>query len=291
MIAAACPDDRNVPYSRVMDVTPESAFRWLEGNTHNRPINQAHVDSLARDMKAGRWQLTHQGIAFDTTGLLIDGQHRLCAVIDANMTITMRVFFNEPPENRRVLDSGRQRSNLDILSLTGQVGEVTTKHLATLRAMLSGLSFHPTRRTACEEANLFQRHRDAIDFAIQHLGACLNKGVSTSQTRAVVARAYYSVDQNRLIHFCDVLRSGLPADEADHVILALRDFLIRTAGAGRGDSAQRLRYGKTEWALDAFLDGRTPKRLCGADAELFPVPEDAERSEVQPTELRLAEAS
>jgi hypothetical protein len=281
MISAACPHDDPLPFDRVIDVTPELAFRWLEGNTHNRLVIQATVDRFARDMKAGRWRLSSQGIIFDTTGLLMDGQHRLCAVIEANVTVAMRVFFNEPPENRWVLDTGNRRSNLDILTLTGNVGDVSSKHLATLHSLLAGLSSRRPRLTADEEAQLFRRHREAIDFALEHLSTCLSRGVATCQTRAVIARAYYSADRGRLVHFCDVLRSGVPADETDHGILALRDFLLGTAGAGRGKSAERLRYAKTEWALDAFLEGKVPKRLCGSDAELFPLPEETKGNDSQ----------
>jgi len=96
MITTTSASDGKEPYNVVMDITPSQAFAWLEGNTHNRPLDQAHVERLARDMKAGRWRLT----------LLVDGQHRLWAVIEADVTVPMRVFFNEPPESRHVLDTG-----------------------------------------------------------------------------------------------------------------------------------------------------------------------------------------
>ena len=54
------------PYNVVMEIGPDMAARWLDGNTHNRPVKQTLVDRFVRDMQAGRWQLTHQGIAFDT---------------------------------------------------------------------------------------------------------------------------------------------------------------------------------------------------------------------------------
>lgn len=275
MIATASDDqDPRPPYNLVRDVTPEQACRWLEGNVHNRPVLSPHVTRLARDMKAGRWRLTHQGIAFDTDGILIDGQHRLWAVIEANVTVKMRVFYNEAPQNRHVLDSGQRRSNLDILRITGQGGNATPKQLAALRAMLAG-GAKPARMTPGEEAEHFRRHRQAVEFATEHLPACPHKGVATAQIRAVIARAFYSADHGRLVHFCDVLRSGVPTDDGDRVILALRDYLIRTDAAGKGDSAQRLRYGKTEWVLSVLLSGETPKRLCHSTCELFPLPEES----------------
>jgi hypothetical protein len=199
-------------------------------------------------------------------------------VVEAGMPITTWVFFNEPPENRRVLDSGQRRSNLDILTITGQIGEVTARHLATLRAMLAGCGAQPVRATPGEEGEQYGRHREAVEFAVKHLGTANIQGVATAQVRAVVARAWYSADHSRLIHFCDVMRSGMASGEGDACILMLRDFLIGNSRAGKGESARRLRYAKMQWALSAFLRGQSPKRLCGAAGELFPLPEQMSKT-------------
>jgi hypothetical protein len=281
MFVPTRPDDSNELYTRNIDVTPELAFQWLERNSHNRPISQAKVDFFTREMKAGRWQHSSQGIAFDTAGLLIDGQHRLWAVIEANVTVRMLVCFNSPPKTRWVLDVGPGRSNQDIINIAGEVGQVTRMHMSTLRAMVGAPAFRAARLAPSEEAALLSRHREAIDFTLEHLGTCATKGVATAPALAVIARAYYSADRGRLAHFCDVLRSGVPADETDHGILALRDFLLGTGGEGNGKGVKRIRYAKTEWALDAFLDGRVPKRLLGSDVELFPLPEETKRTESQ----------
>lgn len=274
MIATVSSNNGKGPYHVIMNVTVEQALQWLEGNTHNRPVNEAHVKRLARDIQAGRWRLTHQGIAFDTDGLLIDGQHRLWAIIEAGTSITTRVFFNEPPENRHVLDSGQRRSNLDILNLTGQVGEVTSRHLATLRAMLAGCSSHTVRVTPGEEAEQYRRHRGAVEFAVQHLNTAGVQGVAKSDVRAAIARAWYSTEHGKLVHACDVLKSGMPAGNGDAPLCMLRNFLISTGGSGKGESVRRMRYSKVQWALSAFLQGKTLQRLCSATTELFPLPEE-----------------
>lgn len=261
------------PYNRVIEVTPQLAAKWLEGNTHNRPLRQTSVDRYAADMKAGRWLLTHQGIAFDQNGVLLDGQHRLWAIVEANVTIKFRVFFNEPSESRWATDTGNPRHNIDVLSMVGESGDVTTHDLATMRAVYAGLSARSVRRSPREEAEKYDRYREAIDFAVENLGRSGRcRGLATAYVRAVVARAYYYADRPRLAHFCAVLRGGIPADKTDHVVLALRDFLMRSENAGSGKSIEHLRYSKTQWALRQFLDGRVPKKLLGSDVDLFPLP-------------------
>lgn len=71
-------------------VTPAMATKWLEeGNTHNRKVRDSVVMRYAADMKAGRWKQTHQGIAFNGDGTLLDGQHRLFAIIEADTEVLL----------------------------------------------------------------------------------------------------------------------------------------------------------------------------------------------------------
>ena len=68
-------------HSELLTITPNEASKYLANNPANRKINESVVRAMAEDMKAGRWMQTHQGIAISKTGRLLDGQHRLSAVI------------------------------------------------------------------------------------------------------------------------------------------------------------------------------------------------------------------
>jgi hypothetical protein len=71
-------------------VTPSQAEKWLAKNhPRNRNISLRLVDAFTADMLAGEWRLTHQGICFDGEGQLIDGQHRLTAVVKSGKTIQL----------------------------------------------------------------------------------------------------------------------------------------------------------------------------------------------------------
>ena len=56
-------------------ITPQLAETYLTANVGNRPVLRRVVARYAREMAAGNWLLTHQGIAFDSQGKLVDGQH------------------------------------------------------------------------------------------------------------------------------------------------------------------------------------------------------------------------
>jgi len=262
------------PSVHPMTVTPERALNWLDNaNTRNRKISDSYAQKLARDMRAGRWMLTHEGIAFDPHGVLLDGQHRLWAVVLADVPVRMHVWFDVTPESLMVINSGRSRSLADNLRLGGGLGDVDHRELATLRAML-GRGGRTPGLTPAEAYDLLERHRHAVRFAVEHLGRTARaRGLSSGETRAVVARAWYSADRSRLEHFCHVLRSSLAVGPDDEVIIALRTYL--TSALGGGWRLRTERYRKTERALLAFLRSEKVAKLYAAGRELFPLPEES----------------
>lgn len=93
------------PNAYVVDVTPELAQSWLDTGKSNRPVSESRVQKLTAQMQAGLWRLNHNGIAFAKDGTLLDGLHRLHAVVRSGMTVPMIVVVDEPVENRNVIDN------------------------------------------------------------------------------------------------------------------------------------------------------------------------------------------
>ena len=265
------------PYNEIVEVTPALAASWLDKNENNRPINWNYVAQLARDMKAGRFACTHQGIAFDTEGRLIDGQHRLWAVLEVDVPVRIRVFRNEPPENIVHIDGNCPRRAADRMSLGRTLGTVRIDELATLRAMLGGISMAAKRRTVHEEMELLAKHRVAVHFAHEHLAVTRPAGVANSMTRAVVARAWYCVTlEVFLARFCEVLRTGIPACDSEHVIVLLRDQLTAIRNQRTTSAARQRQYALTSRALSAYLRSESLSILRASTYELFPLPEEVD---------------
>jgi hypothetical protein len=110
--------------SRVQTVTPKKAAEYLEHNTANRPLSQRTVREFAHAMRRGEWRVTHQGIAFDTTGALVDGQHRLAAIVEADVAVDVTVFTEVPVGAFDVLDTGKRRNAADVLAIEGEKSSV-----------------------------------------------------------------------------------------------------------------------------------------------------------------------
>lgn len=101
---------RRTVRSKLRLVTPEQAERWLAtANRKNRPLSPVFAGRYAADMKGGRWAVNGQGVVFDTDGHLIDGQHRLKAVVLSGTAVPLLVVSGVPAGVFDTLDQGRRR--------------------------------------------------------------------------------------------------------------------------------------------------------------------------------------
>jgi hydrogenase maturation factor len=115
-------------------VTPALAHSWLGKNLDNRKIRRLKVSAYAHDMKAGKWAITHQGVAFDDQDQLRDGQHRLMAIIEANVPIWMLVARGLDSAAQRHMDRGASRRVSDFMSGTNGAARVSAaRYLIALR--------------------------------------------------------------------------------------------------------------------------------------------------------------
>jgi len=149
-------------------VTPAMATEWLGRNfERNRTINNAAVARFATEMKAGRWSATHQGIAFDEHGFLIDGQHRLRAVVMAGVPVQMLVASYTTASPLDALDRGTTRNVGAVLEIGGVVGKGRGQSVAAVCNMLENLLSGRRDRALSTDAirHVYETHREGIDFA------------------------------------------------------------------------------------------------------------------------------
>jgi hypothetical protein len=96
-------------------IWPAQAKAILVAMPNQRTFYPNHAAWFAEMIRSGDFELTHQGIAFDKAGLLLDGQHRLSACIDADTAITVQATFNLDRKLFEAMDRGRKRSFADDL--------------------------------------------------------------------------------------------------------------------------------------------------------------------------------
>ncbi|MFC8128468.1 hypothetical protein [Streptomyces sp. NPDC057302] len=262
--------------SNVEVITPELARDWLLLNTKNRPLSKAFVQQLTQQIERGEWQLTHQGIAFDDHGALIDGQHRLEAVAKAGVPVQCVVTRGVAQSAFTVMDTGRKRSGRDALALAGE------EHSTHLAAALRGLYLYLTApdsawsgQSAAVSNDLLltvlDQHpgmRDAVRAAIP-----MNKAFRITVTAAAVGwyattDARPELDQH-LWHEALVTGAGLRIGDPR---LTLRNTLLNLAAGKthrrRDDSREHLLYYLKSW--NAWVEGRDMKLLRRSPGETMP---------------------
>ena len=101
-------------------ITPEIAESYLQHNINNRPLKPKTVEKFAFSLSQGQWVQNGDTIRFDLEGTLIDGQHRLKAVVKAQMPLVDQpVVRGLPLEAWRTIDDGTRRTDADVLARCG----------------------------------------------------------------------------------------------------------------------------------------------------------------------------
>lgn len=121
--------------AQIVLVTPEMASDWLSHRTYdrNRRISKSVVGKYLADMKNGRWKTIRQGLIFDTEGKIIDGQHRLSAVANGELTVAFWIYPNESRDTFAVLDQGLKRQVSQLLGVpNSSVVAAGARYLAAL---------------------------------------------------------------------------------------------------------------------------------------------------------------
>ena len=92
-------------------ITPELAEVYLSRNAEGqRKINPNRVADYAADMGKGLWVANGEAVIFDDAGRLIDGQHRLSAVIRAGVSVEMLVVRGVEGKSFQTIDQGFSRT-------------------------------------------------------------------------------------------------------------------------------------------------------------------------------------
>lgn len=107
---------------RMMTVTPDMARKWLQFNAGNRKVQKNHIEVIKRDILNGHWMLNAQPICFTEDPVaasndnsapkprLLNGQHRLRAIVAADVPIEVPIAVGIPEEAFATFDTHAKRT-------------------------------------------------------------------------------------------------------------------------------------------------------------------------------------
>ena len=263
------------PTHQFEEITPDLARRYLESNLHNRNLSKNRVKQFARDMDEGRWQsYSPQGISCDYEGRLIDGQHRLAAIVESGCSIVMLVIKGLPPQMQDVLDIGANRYMSQILALhdirepnaVGALASAWIRYRHSPDRVWTGNEY-PTK---AEMLGLVQDRGDLLSDAVR-VGSEGKRATMAPRTPYgllfILASEAGLIDE--WIPFHEKILTGAGLSEGDPR-LALRGYYIRNPRAHGAWGIQQ-RVAITIKAFNAYRAGRDLRVLRFARDEM-PMP-------------------
>lgn len=274
------------PMFELVTVTPEMAARWLENNPSNRPVNWVVMGRYAAAIKRGDWVFNGDSIRFDANGQLLDGQHRLRAIIDADIAITTGVVRGLAPETQETMDQGMRRTFVQVLQMRGFVGAhnlaAVTNHVFRYERYLesgSPMTDKYAPPTIRQSLAFFEPRSSGLIWASGEGRSAAEAVIGGNGSRFGTAwYIFHGLNAEDCEDFFYKLRKGASLEE-EHPVYALRrhlsnDFQARKTGSRPNGLIQ---LAVTIKAWNAYRRGEPLRqarwRAGGSSPEAFPIAE------------------
>ncbi len=254
---------------KLITLTPELAQKYLASSSGNRPIKPALVKRYSEDVKADRWRVTHEGLAFDIDGVMYDGHHRCHAVILAGKSIETYAFYDMSRSAKKSTNIGRSRTIADVFSSYSDgmnLPEMSISQskrmaaIATTAWIYAGKQGSPTPERAAEFLKNVDTER-YLEVATQCSQLPVCPGALIWPLAVLNSRSPHLY---RKLHKSLSTGAGmLPGDPA----LVLRDYLMQNRrGTTRTSEDKTIQRRKTVKALVSFQSDKKLRYLHSSNA-------------------------
>lgn len=272
--------DKKKPWMKTMLVTPKLAEKFLATMGAQRRLSIKNVEMLAAAIMRNEWRLKNDGLAFDENGKLVDGQHRLKAVILAGKAVLMNIFYGLDPAATTMIDSGiRPRSMADrVRMFEPELASYSSSRCAYLNLCAELLAgSYQTIRSMEDFRRWYELCEEGIAWALEVFAT---KEKDQLRNAAVAGALAFAHPRNRKVvaDFGWKLRTGygLTEETKSEPVYVLRAHLIKTwmkAGNRGGGNGRLVVVRKTLRALRCTIEGTPMKKVVDPmdwkDAEFF----------------------
>lgn len=262
--------------SKVEEIGPERASQMLAMNRENRRIDRGTVDRYAAAMRRGEWQFSHQGIAVDKDGVLLDGQHRLAAIVKAGIPVPMLVVDGVDRAAFSVVDTGKRRSAGDTLRLSGVTDSnnvaAALRYVHLFRTMPNG-QWHGsgTRLTNDQVLELFQSTTKIVDCVRDARQIATATGIIPSAAAAAIYVTTEAAPAADWLAWSEGIMTGANLALGDPR-LAFRNFFsnARSGSKRRVDAQEHMAIYIRAW--NYWIEGKSRKNLQYRTGDPMPMP-------------------
>ena len=247
----------------------ERASAYMKFNTRNRPLNKLHAEQFRDAMSDGDWWMNGETIIFSICGALLNGQHRLWAIMSSGVEVDLMVVRGIDPDAFRTIDGVRSRRASDILAMDGEKN--ATGVAAAVQALLGFVNdqgrihsggFRAGRKaTAAVCDRVLETHPGLRESVAMMKRNTLFRG----QQAALLHYLFGLVDPLRADEFAKVLDGG--DSDIGRPFVLFREALVRNPMRSELRAAHSARAVK---AFNAECAGIRPKMLKFISGETFP---------------------
>lgn len=266
----------------VINIDADKAKELLKRNIRNRALDKKTVERYAETMKRGEWAENFEPIQISEGGVLMNGQHRLEAIVKSGTTQRMLLCWGVKDKAFTTYDRLRPRTNSDILGLEGiqqpkYIASIIKSYIMLKRGnvlnLKGGAMSNPnTKNLKIYDADFTNTYNENPDLFQEVLKQSLKitkrlKGLFTASEMSAYM-AYLILDKKHLqeavIEFFEKLHDL--SDVESMPITLLRERLVQNKmGNSRMTSAMKRALLIKAW--NAWILKKDIKRLVWSDKE------------------------
>lgn len=240
---------------------------WLDARPeHQRIVKKASVNAIASDLTEGRWTFNGATICFDSDGGLIDGQHRLLAMLASGKFQPVIVVRGVAPEAYSDIDSGISRTYSDAFKHAGILNYVAASSASVMWAQYGAGKLRANRVSKKELLAVYEKHRESITWAFNKWKT-LDGILSKSRRIFLISFAFERLGQAEAESFFNGIESSVGSPAA----IAFRKFLVRESNKTRGKLSQVEVVAIGIKALRFHAEGKPVSVLKWISEETFPI--------------------
>lgn len=206
---------RGIIYENIL-MTPQLAAEYLACNIDkNRKKSPTVIARYESDIRSGNWEQNGETIKFDEDGNMVDGQHRLLAIINTGISVWVTVAWGIKRKAIKTIDRGKMRSVGDTFKMEGK------KNASLMAAIVAWNWRWINRNPVPKQARMSLTTTMAEQILLD------NPGIEDSAHFAAGIKTHFiGLCPISLIGFCHFIFSQLDRGQAD-------EFMERLA---KGDS-------------------------------------------------------
>jgi len=252
-------------------LTPELASQLLLNNTGNRPVNRGYVEGLQRVLLRDEWVFNGEPIIVASTGRVLNGQHRLIAVVETGVSIDTNIVWGADESVFATIDTGKTRTVGNVLAV-----EKVPNYNNVAAALRMMYCFCTTNGNVYENGSASRGYTATLAKAMLARHPGIQESVTTAkrcthyQSRALLAMLHYfflRASQHTAGEMIEVLAEG--GNDRDRPFNVLREHIIYNR-VNRIPMGNRSLAAKTIRTFNAEVSGEEISRVQWRPDSKFP---------------------